>query len=287
MTLYGIDISPFQAGLTLDKVKAQGYTFVTARVLSFPEISGTVHMVADPSYASFRDQAKKQGLLFAAYVMVHTQYTPAQHAALIASVIGDRNIPIMLDWESDGVPSVPSFAFVLQCFDELVKRGLRVADLYAPHWYWQRMGSPALNVRGWALTNSNYGANAAGYASALYPGDNSTGWAGFGGLPVTKLQFGSRGRLDGYGGNVDVNAYRGTLAQLKALHLFTDWSTPVAQPTSTPGNVWDDRLVAEDTISVHTAAYWLVHPNTVLAEVLANQQHIMASLAAIENKLGL
>jgi hypothetical protein len=41
---------------------------------------------------------------------------------------------------------------------------------------------------------------------------------------VTLLQFGSNGVIDGYAGPVDLDAYRGTLAQLAASGLFKDWS---------------------------------------------------------------
>lgn len=217
MTLYGIDISSNQEDMSMDVVKQEGFSFVTARMLSFPKGD----MVEDNCYAKYRDGCKNAGLLFAAYILIHTYYTPQQHAAKALQVIGDKTIPIMIDWESDGVPSSPSYSFARQCRDELVKLGMQVVDLYAPHWYWTLKGSPALTDRPWFLTNSTY-VPGPGYASVIYPGDDAIGWRAYGGLGVTKLQFADNVIVDGL--QVDGDAYRGTFTQLKASGLFKDWS---------------------------------------------------------------
>jgi len=223
VTIFGVDISDFQRGLTMSTVKANGYSFVIARALSFP--NGM--MVEDPSYETFRDQSRVEGLLFGAYVLFHPSRTPAAQAGLLADKIGDNSISVMIDWEPDGFP--PSIAYAEACYDACTALGLRVTLLYAPYWYWVQQGFPSLTGRPWVGVNSSYGSNPAGYGSVVYPGDDSAGWSSYGGLPVTILQFGSRVQLSGWLGNVDANAYRGTLDQLHAERLFTDWST--AQPT--------------------------------------------------------
>lgn len=224
MTVYGVDVSQYQAGLPAAAVKANGYAFIIARALSFP----AGQMVVDPAYPAFRAGAKTNGLLFGAYVLFHPSRTPAEQASLLAQVIGDPSIPVMCDWEPDGAN--PSIGYAEACFDACAARGLRVTALYGPRWYENLQGNPLLTGRPWVLVSSSYGADPAGYGSAVYPGDSSPGWTGYGGLTPTLLQFGSQIRLTGYPGPVDADAYRGTLAQLKQANILKDFAAPIPPP---------------------------------------------------------
>jgi len=241
MTLYLLDLSSNNGTLNLALVKKQGYTGVTARLLSFPNGNS---IVVDPSYNTFKAEAKANGLLFSAYILFHTGFSVATQVALAKQHIGDLSIPIMIDAEPDA-PSTPSFAFVLSCYDELVRQALKPKGLYNPHWYWSGAeGSPDLAVRPWHLVSSNYGSNNSGYGSTEYAslgGDTGPGWASYGGLAPTIWQFGSQIKIDGYPGPVDGDAFRGSVAQLNATGLFTDQSTPPVPPP--PAH---DRLISAD-----------------------------------------
>jgi len=239
VTTTGVDISDRQAGLSIASVRQAGHRFVVARALSFPQ--GL--MQADPSYATFRDQCKDLGVLFAAYVLVHTYVTPAATAQLLAKTIGDPRIPVMIDLEPDS--DTPSLQFAAQCWDAFAAEGLHPRVLYDPRWYWSQSGGPVLTVRPWALTSSNYGANTPGAAATRYAaegGDLGPGWQPYGGLAPTFWQFGSQIVLgtDSHGLTVygDADAYRGSVSELAATGLFTDWSHIMSTPTDFAQAFW-------------------------------------------------
>lgn len=223
MTVFGVDIAgrsgrlDFQHGLSMAAVKVGGFRFVTARAVAFP--GGT--MAEDGDYAIFRDGADANGLLFAAYIMPHTNYSAAAQAQKLADVIGDKTIPVMIDWEQDGDWSIPSYSFAVDLRDECVGRGLRVATLYGPHWYWQGQGSPTLTGRAWRLVSSTYGKNLAGTATVRYAnqgGATGVGWTAYGGLKPSIWQFGSKIQCGGM--LVDGDAYEGTLTDLATSGMF-------------------------------------------------------------------
>jgi hypothetical protein len=220
----------YQAGLNLDLLKPQGYSFVTARcTIPYP----TNYLFVDPYYNTFRYAAQYNGLLFAAYMFPKTYAPISVQCAALANNIGDKSIPVMIDWESapntiPGDNSNPNEAFVKAIYDELHNHHLlTVATIYTSKGYWSNHGGAPLSDRPWKLVAANWGTNPHGHASAVYPGDSSPRWNAFGGLTPTILQFGSNIVIDGYPdpGVVDGDAFRGTLDQLKALHIFKDYST--------------------------------------------------------------
>ncbi len=71
VTLYGIDVASYQAGLNLAEVKAEGFDFVIAKAT---QGSGYV----DPYWASFRDGADANGLILVAYHYVTLDAPGAQ-----------------------------------------------------------------------------------------------------------------------------------------------------------------------------------------------------------------
>lgn len=228
---FGLDVSSNQTGLSVAQVKRQGFTFLTARALSFPD----GQMRPDPAYAGFRDQAKSLDLAFSAYVLFHTYYTPEAQAKALKDAIGDLSIPVMLDWEKDGNSSVPDYQFIVNCYDACHAEGLNPQSLYAPRWYWKNQGSPRLMNRPWRLINSMY-VPGYDYASKLYPGTNFQGWQTYGGLPVSILQFTDNVKIDGYPKGVDANAFLGTLLDLThpTTGLFKDWRpSPMSQVSPT------------------------------------------------------
>jgi hypothetical protein len=201
VTLYGIDIASYQAGLNLAEVKAEDFDFVIAKVTQ-----GSYYV--DPAWPAFRDGARANGLILVAYHYV-TGDPPAAQAQNLVSHLGDPSIPVMLDFEA-GSGDLNNFWAVA---DAITAAGAHVALSYIPHFYWQRIGSPDLTgVPG--LVAADYVAGT-GYASNLYPGDTSGFWSGYGGADPVILQFTDAALVAGY--RLDADAYRGTADQLQQL----------------------------------------------------------------------
>ena len=225
MTTYGLDESHYQLGLDIgaDHLVRQGYRFF------IPKASEGASYI-DPTFWAKWQQVKAAGALGAAYHFLTRSPAVQQADNCVKAIHGDRSIRIMIDLEAYGATMADARAFRA----EMHRRGYRVTLLYLSHWYWQQIGAPALT--GWTLVSSAYPSSAHAYGSALYPGDNGSGWTPYGGVTPTLSQFASSGEVDGYSGNVDLDAFRGTLAQLRALHLFTDFTPrrPAPAPAPTP-----------------------------------------------------
>lgn len=218
MSTLGFDVSHYQSGLDVGSAKRQGYEFVIAKCTE-----GTGY--ADPAYDAFRKAAQANGMLFAAYHFL-SHGNAAGQAALLAEHIGDKTIPVMLDVEANGATVADARDFRAAC----KRRGITVSLLYLPHWYWQRLGSPSL--AGWRLVSSAYPSSAHAHGSKLYPGARGSGWAAYGGTKPVLWQFASTGKIDGYAGNVDLDAFEGSRAQLAALGVFKDYGH--AKPAPKP-----------------------------------------------------
>lgn len=164
---------------------------------------------ADTEWPRHRDEARKHGKIPVAYIYIGGQYGAAHQAEMLARTIGDRSIPVMVDWEAGG----GSIHHLRNVVAEIQKRGMRVALSYIPRWYWQSQGSP--NLRGLPpLVNSHY-----------HDPNNPAAWVPFGGLPVTVLQYTDRELHAGM--RIDMNAFRGTEAQLRGLLLGNGAPRPV------------------------------------------------------------
>jgi GH25 family lysozyme M1 (1,4-beta-N-acetylmuramidase) len=223
MTVYGLDISHWQNGLKLSTGRDQGFVFVMAKMTEGNSIT-------DPNYAGFRDAAKAEKLLFAAYHFLRSDIDPVAQANYAVSKLGDKSIPIMVDVETKdlggGKTSKPTLAQTKKFIDAVKAAGGNVSLVYLPHWYWQGvLKSPSL--RGLPpIVASNYVAGT-GYASVLNNKVTADQWAAYGGKTPVILQISSKGVYTGYSGNVDFDVFKGTESELKALNLFKDWGAPV------------------------------------------------------------
>lgn len=201
VTTWGIDISNHQGVVDLDRVKAEGFSFVWAKVSE-----GSSYR--DPFWPRTRDDAKRLGLILAGYHYIRTGDAMAQ-ARTFVDHLGDKSIPAMLDFE-EGSGNIDMFWAVKNAIESL---GVSVRLSYIPDWYWERIGKPDLSkVPG--LIASEY-VNGTGYASVLYPGNDSPMWKAYGGRKPDILQFTDRATVTGR--PMDANAFRGTPDQLRAL----------------------------------------------------------------------
>ena len=220
MTTFGADVSNHNAGFKIAEAKKQGYDFFTAKCTE-----GTSYV--DPYYNGFRADAQAAGVLFGAYHLLHRGNARKQ-ADFFCQHIGDKSIPGQLDFEpmGDNPRVIDAVTFIRRC----KKHGVQMKTDYLPKWYWQQLGSPSLRKRLPAEWQSSYGSNRHDHGAAVYPGDQSPAWDAFGGVTPTILQFTSTGLVDGYDGNVDLDAFRGSRDELAALGLFKDYGQPKERP---------------------------------------------------------
>lgn len=201
MTLYGIDISNNNGpGIDMTAVKAEGFDFVFAKVSEGDYFQ-------DRTWPHYRDAATAAGLLVVGYHYVIDGCDPDAQAATFAGNGGGDFA--MFDHEANS-GGIGTFWNVVRAFNA---RGIAVVLSYLPQWYAGQIGSPDLSqVPG--LIASNY-VTGWGYASTIYPGDDSYRWNPYGGAKPQILQFTDRALVAGSW--VDANAFRGSRSELAAL----------------------------------------------------------------------
>lgn len=208
--LFGVDISHHQGAISHAAIRAAGFDYVIARVGQ--AAGGKYANTQDRNWARNRVEAPKHGLILVAYFYIGDKRTPDQNAALAKQWIGDASIPIALDFEEGS----GNLAHYDACFAAFQRAGLNVIRLdYIPRWYWNQVGSPSLV--GKRLWSSRYPNNHPGSKFSEYAEVPESYWNGYGGAPIVVLQYTSAGRIDGYDGNLDFNAFKGTRSDFLAL----------------------------------------------------------------------
>lgn len=226
MTLFGVDVSEFQSGMSLRKAAAEGISFAIVRTTD-----GTHR---DRTYRSHVEDAKAAGLQLAAYHYLRNPSegrTLAQQVAASVEVMGEHRLPLWLDCETQAGLTGD---IIRQAKAEFEKAGIRVLGIYSyvPYWEGMRGGEPKTHDLGkvWVAA---HGADQAGPPAQIYRGDDSRQWAyPLGGQKPSLWQFGSKAQVAGY--SVDVNAFRGSVDDLKA--LFAGASTPASEAAETPSD---------------------------------------------------
>lgn len=269
MTVFGLDVSKFQT-INIGHAAKQGYAFFAAKCT---EGQG----YADATYAANLAEAKAAQTLFAAYHFLHSDSPASAQADNIARHIIDKTVPVMIDCEPSG-SSKPTLAQANALRTELAARGVRASILYFPNFWWQQQGSPSL--QGWAVWQAKYPSSTHAYGSVLYlkdGGDQGSGWASEGGVVPTIWQFASSAQVDGVPGSVDVDAFRGTRAQLAATGIFKDFAprpvverpaapVPAQKPPLTPLN----RVTAARRLLVAAQNISLKKKDTARASAIAS-----------------
>ena len=218
VTIFGVDVSEHQDGMSLARAKAEGIDFAIIRLCD-----GTYR---DRVFASHLADAESAGLLVATYWYLRAPSegtSIAQQVDVIDQQMGGRrDLPVWIDVESvapDGRKLLTKDD-VWAAKRELEGRGYRVPGIYSGAWYWERMpgGEPSMDGLG-ALWVSSYGRNRTSPYREAYVGDGGDqhpGWSyPLGDRTPDILQYGSNGQVAGF--IVDVNAYRGTRDQLAAI----------------------------------------------------------------------
>lgn len=206
----GIDLSEHQAGMDVESVaRANQLDFAFVRTNY-----GANH--DDAWFQSHADAAERAGALVVPYVYVLASDVRGSIDDALR-VAGDRYGSLVVDWEEGS-----GGGDELRLAHELLwERGVSTPVVYAPRWYWERVGSPDLSwmqgrVQGhWKSWYADNQARTYDDALSRVPGyawDDSRG-----GIPTVIVQFTGTGRLAGYGGNLDLNYFPGDRAALEAL----------------------------------------------------------------------
>ena len=237
MTLYGPDLSnnnwsgkaPVDIVPWLGQLKTQGFSFIEHKVSE-----GDYY--TDPYWPTVYQWAQDNDFVAVGYHYVIGGIDPARQAARYLKNDPSKGAaPAMLDFEANS-GGIENFHAVWQAFQAA---GINVRLAYIPHWYWQDIGSPSLTGVTGLVSSAYY--ERGNYASAEYldsGGDNGEGWTGYGGATPAIWQFTDSALIAGL--NVDCNAYRGSLDDLKILLGVTPGSpstgvspvTPIPNPST-------------------------------------------------------
>ena len=190
MPMNGIDISSWQSGINLEVVPCD---FVIVKATQ-----GTGYV--NPDYIRAYDQAKRAGKCLGIYHYA-SGGNAVEEADYFLSKVGNRvgEAILVLDWEADDNPAFgrSDFAWCKAWLDHVTdKTGVR------PLLYISQSIMGRFNGIG------NYGFWIAQYADMNTTGYQSTPW-NEGAYDCVIRQYSSCGRLNGFGGNLDLNKFYG------------------------------------------------------------------------------
>lgn len=219
-TIFGVDVSYFQDGMSLARAKREGMSFVILRTND-----GTFK---DTCYASHYDDAKSAGLLIAAYAYIRNPSEGTSIAAQVQTtlqVMGDRRVPVWLDCETNAglhVDHIRAYKRGLEA------AGVRVPGIYTYVPFWEGKVSPSEPDMGefghlWKAAYPG-GTGTAAQVYSASGGDGSRNWTyPLGNRKPDLWQFTDRATVAGY--QVDCNAFRGTEAELRAIFYGGETAT--------------------------------------------------------------
>lgn len=230
-TTYGVDVSVHQNGMSLKRAASEEIDFAIIRTTD-----GTYK---DRCYQSHLADAESAGLVTAAYHYLRNPNegtSVAQQVQASLQVMGAKKRPMWIDVETNAGLHVDH---IRACKREFERHGVRVIGAYSYVPYWEgriRPSEPDSHEFGkfWVAA---YGRNASGKPRDIYPGNNHRQWGyPLGNQKPSLWQFGSNAQVAGF--SVDINAFRGTKEELRA--LFYGGSTKPSKPQPQKGNNMTD-----------------------------------------------
>jgi peptidoglycan hydrolase-like protein with peptidoglycan-binding domain/GH25 family lysozyme M1 (1,4-beta-N-acetylmuramidase) len=253
MTIFYPDVSSYQAGISfagcvIAMVKATENTDYT-----------------NPDYAAAKNRAASAGAYFCAYHFLHAGNGSGQ-ASYAFGVVGS-GVPLMIDCEpaynaNGTIASAPQVSDCVDFINQYRALGGTVYLLYLPNWYWagdlNQASLTSVIDLDMLLVSSDY----TGYS------DTGPGWDPYGGMTPLVWQYTSTATLNGVV-NVDMNAFKGTLAQFQTdvTGGGQSGSPPSTEPTLSEGatgsavqtlqtrlNVWGAKLTVDGDFGADTLA---------------------------------
>lgn len=242
-TLKGIDVSYYQGRIDWNAARRDGVAF------AFIRVSDGVTFV-DPRFEENWRNARAAGVRRGAYQFFRSNKDPVAQADLLLQAMGplqDGDLPPVIDVEStDGQPRSVIVAKVARWVDR-VEQALGVRPIiYTGPYFWRD------NVAGESFGDNPLWIAHYGTECPLVP------------EPWTRFafhQFTDSGRVTGVSGNVDVNVFAGTMADLDGLGFRAGQPPAVAPPDADgcPALSAAGGVVDEDSACVTLggpAQYW-------------------------------
>jgi GH25 family lysozyme M1 (1,4-beta-N-acetylmuramidase) len=275
MTVYGVDVASYQGQVAWSSVYSAGVRF------GFSKVTESTNYV-NPTWS--HNRAGMLGLgdkfLGGAYHFLHGGNGAAQ-ARYFLSKAGDvSNLAVALDVEASGADAATSREWVAEF---KAKTGGHPVIGYFPRWYWEAHGRPDLSFFD-SIWQSAY-VNGSGSPSALYAKVATSAWATFGNEPISILQFSSSGSVPGIPGECDVNAYRGSLDELRALALGEeDMALSADDKKWLSDNLFklvlqQDKVVVPSGVNPGTNPTW--RPDNLMRETYTSVQKTLAAVGAL------
>ena len=199
--VYGIDVSYYQGTINWAAVKAAGKQFAIIRVSD-----GTGFL--DPKFATNWKNAKAAGLTVGAYQFFRPSQDATAQADLMVSQLnavgfGAGDIPPVIDVEvTSGVSSANIAARVNTWLQRVKSRTGRLPALYTSPGFWSGLGNPTPSPLPY-IWAAHWGVSCPSVPPA---------WG-----RLRFWQYSSTGSVSGISGNVDLDVYNGTLAELRGL----------------------------------------------------------------------
>jgi lysozyme len=196
--VHGVDVSIYQGTVNWTSVKAAGIDFAIARISDGSAL--------DTQFATNWGGMKSAGIVRGAYQYFEPGQDPTTQANIVISAVGmlgTGDLPVTADMETTGGQSAATIVANLQTWMNAVKAGTgKQPMVYTASGYWDgsvggssAFGSDPLWVANW------------GPPCPSMP----TGWSSW-----DFWQYSDTGTVNGISGNVDLDEFNGSLAQLQS-----------------------------------------------------------------------
>lgn len=260
MTIFYPDVSDYQHGISLNGMDA-----VVAKATEG-------NSYTSPDYARVAAGARTKGIPFAGYHFLWPGNAAGQ-ADYYFRVAGKT--PCMIDCER-GNGGSPTTADAMAFAKRLVALGGRVRLLYLSESYHAGLGKPDLRpfaAMGIAVANANY---------TTYS-DTGVGWRAYGGVTPAVWQYTSSFPLNGF--KVDMNAFRGTMEQFRALLEGGGGKMDETYRVAYNADKYGWKAMAMADAQVYDGSGKLVTVTNKQATVLADVQGKTANVLSVVQKV--
>ncbi|MFC6884840.1 glycoside hydrolase family 25 protein [Actinomadura yumaensis] len=274
MPVYGVDVASYQGEPNWSKVRGAGIRFAFSKVTESTDY-------VNPTWPHNRSGmlGLGGGFLPGAYHFLHGGNGAAQ-ARYFLSKAGDvSGLMVALDVEASGANAATARDWVREFKD---RTGGHPVIGYFPRWYWERTGEPDLTFFD-SVWQSHY-VSGTGSPSSLYAKVPSSWWAPFGGEAISILQYSSSATVSGISGRCDVNAYRRTLDDLRALALGEDDMPLSGEDLNKIRDiVWNTDTAPRPAGSAEGNETWR-HVN-ILRDTYSSVQQVKAAVGALAARM--